>query len=488
MPNIMLLFLLPLILSVIIFALPFLPNKWLQRLAFLLSLSPLILLLSGGYSWIGTTVNYPWLSTLSINFHLSIDTLSLIFLFLTAIVTPISLLAVNANKLENPNIFYGLILLLQSLLIGFFTARDIVAFTLFWEAMLIPLYLLINMWGGPHRHGAAIKFLIYMIAGSILMVAAVLALYFASASTGAATFNIDLLQKSAESMPYAWLVWSIFILAFAVKTPLFPFHAWLPDAYCQASTAGTILLAGILSKAGIYGIFRIGLGLFPNLMQAWSPVLLSLAIAGVLYGSMTAWMQKDFKRLIAYSSLAHVNFILAGVFIWNVTAHEGALLQAVNHGITITGLFLVSGWLETRLGTTAIGPYSGLAKFFPHLCWLSLFFVLSSVGLPGLNNFIGELMILFGLFSTYSWLAALLGASIILSVIYMLRWMQKIYFEAPSPYQNSWIDITGKEIAIALPLVALILWIGIYPTLILEQISNTKTSINPIAVNNEVRS
>ena len=465
------LFIFPFLASGVMFILPTMSAKNLKRLAFAISLLPLAALLYGHSHWLGAEINYAWLPALSIHFHLRVDSLSLFFLYLTALIIPISLLAVRHHHLLFPSVFYGLVFLLQGLLIGFFTAQDLAVFTFFWEAILIPLYFLINLWGGPQRQLASLKFLIYMIAGSTLMVIAVLALYFAAASIqGTGTFNLDRLASISDTLPHgAWLC-AIFLLAFAVKTPLFPFHAWLPDTYYQASTPGTILLAALLSKAGIYGFLRIGLELFPTLMLAWSPLLLGLAITGAFYGGLAAWMQKDFKRLIAYSSFSHVNFILAGIFAANQVAHTGAILQVFNHSITITGLFLTIGWLAERLGTTSISYASGLAKFLPKLCWLTLVFALASIALPSTSNFVGELLILFGLFDENRWVAAFLGLTIILSAIYMLRWIQKVYFEVPSPYQERWHDITKKEIAVALPLIALIFWIGIYPVPLLEQI------------------
>lgn len=460
MPHLLLLFLIPLFSSIFLFALQRYSKQW---IAVSLSLIPLCLLLYYHGTWIGSEFNANWFDALSIRFHLRVDTLSLIFLYLTAIVTPISLLAIS-DKIASPSFFYGLVLFLQALLIGFFTTQDLVVFTIFWEAMLLPLYFIINGWGGQHRQSAAYQFIIYLIAGSSLMVAAVLALYFTSS-----TFDLDQLSQTAESQA-PW-IFGVFALAFAVKTPLFPFHGWLPDAYYEAPTSGTILLSALLSKAGIYGFLRIGAGLFPQTLLEWSPLLLGLAIAGVFYGGFAAWMQNDFKRLIAYSSLSHVNFILAGIFAWNHISESGAILQAFNHGITITALFLSAGWLEERTGSTSIDFISGLAKYLPHLCWLTLFFVLSSVALPGLNNFIGEIMILWGVFIHHPWQASILAATVIISVMYMLRWMQKVYFEIPSPFQPSWIDIGKKEFAIALPLIAIILWIGIYPTPLLNRIS-----------------
>jgi NADH-quinone oxidoreductase subunit M len=277
------------------------------------------------------------------------------------------------------------------------------------------------------------------------------------------------LSKTASASPYAYWIFAAFVLAFAVKTPLFPFHAWLPEAYYQASLPGTILLSALLSKAGIYGFLRIVLELFPEHLKAASPYLLTLAIIGVFYAGFIAWVEKDYKKLIAYSSLSHVNFILAGIFVWSPPAQAGAILQAINHGITITGLFLAAGWLEQRLGTTTI-KVSGLAKFLPYLCWLTMIFVLSAIALPGTNSFIGEFMVLLGLFKENPWAAAVLTLSVILSVMYMLRWMQRVYFGEPSFFHERWVDLKFKEALIALPLVLLILWIGIYPAPVLNQI------------------
>jgi len=475
MNLLMILFVVPFLCAALMFLLPVKNVKW---WAFGFSLIPLIILIAGHPGWLGSEIKYAWLPQLAINFHLSVDSLSLVFLYLTAVIVPISILSVNEGNLLHPNVLYGLVLFLQGLLIGFFTARDLVVFTIFWEGMLLPLYFIITIWGGTKRQMAGIKFLIYMIAGSALMVVAILFLYF---TTGTNSFNIDDLANISKATPYLGWAFFIFMLAFAVKTPLFPFHAWLPDAYYEAPVIGTILLSALLSKAGIYGILRIGGEIFPSYLIDWSLPLIGLAFAGTFYGGFAAWMQKDYKRLIAYSSLSHVNFILVGLFVMNQTAQSGAILQALNHGVTIAALFLVAGWLEYRLGSTALGEVGGLAKFMPQLCWLTLFFVLSAVALPGTNNFVGELLILFGLFMGSPWLAAFLCLTVILSVLYMLRWMQKVYFQEPSFFQDSWVDIKGKEIAIALPLIALILWIGIYPAPVLKQTSQAAEKITTFA-------
>lgn len=466
------LFLAPLLISLVLFLCPILSRKEGRLFIFILSLIPLLLLISGHESWLGSTLKFDWIPPLSIFFHLHVDSLSLLFLYLTALIIPISLFAIPSKELPHPHTFYALIFLLQAFLNGFFMARDLALFVLFWEAMLLPLYFIITSWGGTHRQSAAIKFLIYMIAGSALLVAAALALYFNPTAAGH-TFDLDLLQNHAEQIPHAPWVFAIFLLAFAVKTPLFPFHGWLPDAYCQAPAAGTILLAAILSKAGVYGILRIGMELFPTWMREWNPYLLGLAMTGVIYGALAAWRQEDFKRLIAYSSFSHVNFVLAGLFILDSTAFTGGILQALNHGITIAALFLVAWWLEKRIGTTSLHQEGGLAKTFPWLCWLTLFFVLSSVALPGMNNFIGEFFILFGLFASHPWLAALLGSTMILSVIYMLRWMEITYFGTETFLPIAWKDIGKKELLMALPLVLLILAIGIYPMPLINLIAPT---------------
>lgn len=478
MPNLMWLFVVPFIAALILFLCAYCSARNIKALAVTLSLIPLAIVLYNTSHWIGSEVRYDWLPALSISFHLSIDSLSLVFLYLTAIIVPISLAAVDEEHVPLANMFYGLILFLEGLLIGFFTTRDLALFTVFWEAMLLPLYFVISLWGGSKRKHAALQFLIYMIAGSALLVAAVLALYFTS---GQSTFDMDVLAKTSYLTPYAPWICGVFLLAFAVKTPLFPFHAWLPDAYTQAPIAGTILLSAILSKAGIYGFLRVGMEQFPQLMQSFGPLLMGFAIAGVFYGGFSAWGQRDYKRLVAYSSLSHVNFILAGVFIWDQAAHTGAVLQSVNHAVTIAGLFLVAKWLEDRIGTTEIAKGGGLAKYLPQLCWLTFIFVLASVALPSTNNFVGELLIFFGLFGKNPMLTALLGLSIILSAIYMLRFMQKLYFGHPHQDNHFSNDIHWKEFALALPLIVLIFWVGIYPKPLLHQAATAAEKISSYA-------
>lgn len=453
MSKLLILFLTPFFLSGLFFLLP--RGKYLKRFAILASFIPFAFL---GTDLIGQEVKANWLPSLSVQFFLSVDSLSLIFLYLTAVIIPVALFTSSRKK---SGVFFALVFLLEGLLFGFFAARDLVLFTLFWEAMLLPLYFIISMYGGENRKAAALKFIIYMVAGSSLMIAGVLALYLQSGS-----FDLNTLTSTSQA---AFLV---FMLAFAVKTPLFPFHAWLPEAYYEAPFSGTILLSAILSKAGIYGIIRIGIEIFPDLMIAWGPLLFALALTGVFYGALAAWAEQDYKRVLAYSSLSHVNFVLAGLFVWNNVAHAGAILQAVNHGITIAALFLAAYFLFQRVGTTSMQTLSGLAKYIPKLCYVTLFFVLSNVALPGTNNFIGELLIFYGVFAKNPYLAATLGLSVILVVIYMLRFMRRIYFETPMNLQYPIKDLRKREMAMALPLIFLILWIGIYPAPFLKEVQS----------------
>jgi len=418
----LLLFLLPLFFALLV------PN---QKAAFIYSLAPLALLVTGHTE----PIQVDWFIQGAIKFHLAADNLSLIFLYLVAVIVPITIL-VQKDK-------YSLTLLLQGLLIGFFSSQDLLFFAFFFEAILLPLFFMLEK---PY------KFIIYMVAGSCLMVAAVLSVLFGGISST--------------------VVAAIFLLAFAVKTPLFPFHGWLADTYCLAPTSATILLSSLLSKAGIYGLLRISYRLFPAEMLAWSDLLVMVAIGGVLYGAFAAWGQLDYKRLIAYSSLSHVNFILVGIFAGNMIAQQGAIFSAINHSITIAGLFLVAGWLEVRLQSTNMLAGHGLTAQIPRLAWLTLFFILSSVALPGLNTFISEIMVLYGLFQISFWQTLLVGTTVVLSVIYMLRWFHSLYFNKPTGGHYS--DIQTKELLIGSPLVLLILWFGIYPTAILTIIQSIK--------------
>jgi NADH-quinone oxidoreductase subunit M len=420
--------------------------------AALMSTIPLGILLMGE----AERVDLSWIPSLNVHFSLLVDGVSRLFLYLTAIIIPIVFL--TSSKEEKSQRFFGTVFLLQSLLFGFFLSNDLVLFTLFWEAMLLPLFYLLLVFGGADRQRAAIRFLLYMLAGSCLLVAGVISLYL---NAEPHTFALEGLRAQAGT--YAPWIFFVFLLAFAVKTPLFPFHAWLPDAYTQASTSGTIILSALLSKAGIYGIYRIGVGLFPQMMLEYSAPLTIVAIVGVLYGGFCALAQDDYKRLVAYSSFSHVNFILAGLFAWNAVAHQGALLQVFNHGITITALFLIVHLVHERIHSGHLSAGGGIASLLPKLSWTALLFVLASIALPGTGNFVGEVLILFGLFGQSGILAALLGLSLILGAAYMLRFQHRLFFGSVNPHMPKSEDLNWAEWLPLMILVFFVLLAGLHP-------------------------
>lgn len=420
--------------------------------ASLLGAIPLLLLLLG----VQNSLDLSWIPSLNIQFSLRVDGISRLFIYLTAIIIPLVLFT-SSDEEQAPR-FFGTVFLLQGLLFGFFLASDLVLFTVFWEAMLLPLFYLLLMFGSVDRQKAAMRFLVYMLAGSCLLVAGVISLYF---NADPHTFALEGLRAQAGT--YAPWIFFVFLVAFAVKTPLFPFHAWLPDAYTQASTSGTILLSALLSKAGIYGIYRIGLGLFPDQMLAYSIPLTVIAIVGVLYGGFLAWSQEDYKRLIAYSSFSHVNFILAGLFAWSAVAHQGALLQVFNHGVTITALFLIVHYVHERIHSSHLSAGGGITSLLPKLGWTALFFMLASVALPGTGNFVGEVLILFGLFGQSGRLAAFLGLSLILGAAYMLRFHHRLFFGSVNPHMPAMQDLQWNEWVPLWILVFFVLWVGLHP-------------------------
>ena len=468
--------LVPLLAAGILFCLSGMAHLRLKQAACACALFPVFFLLFNE----NTPLEWQWLPFLGAKFQLQIDPLSLPFLWLTALLIPLALLAAPSTSLQSPGLFYGLILLSEGFLMGFFTARDLLLFVLFWEAMLLPLYVLIGIWGGERRQDAVYKFLTYMVAGSICMLAALLALYFQDhALKGQAVFDLQLLRGLA---PFPKWIGIAFLAAFLIKTPLFPFHGWLADVYEQAPLSGTILLASILSKVGIYGILRVGTGLFGDLLQEWRALLVGLSLAGAIYGAFTAWGSRDFKRLLAYSSFSHLNFLLAGLFIWTHTGLTGAVIQVITHSVTIAALFLLSGWLSMRIGTSSMGSVYGVAELFPRLCWLTLFFILSAVALPGTGTFVGEFLILFGLFSISPWLAFAASLTLILSVIYLLGWLEKVYFGPSNISKGVLGDIGFKEIVILVPFGLILLWIGIYPSpFILEIEKNIPKQVKEFA-------
>jgi len=410
---------------------------------------------------------YPWIPGYGVNYFLGIDGLSLLLVLLTTFFTPLCVLACWNDIQKMVKEFMICLLFLETGMIGVFVSLDVFLFYVFWEVMLIPMYLLIGVWGNPARRVyAAVKFFIFTMFGSVLMLVAILYLYFQyHAATGIYSFNIfDLYNTVLPRSTQLWLFLG-FSLAFAIKVPMFPFHTWLPDAHTEAPTVGSVLLAAVLLKMGAYGFLRFSLPLFPNAAVdygAW--LFLSLALIGIIYGAWVCIVQKDLKRLIAFSSVSHMGFVMLGIFAFNVTALEGSLLQMVNHGLSTGALFLIVGMIYERRHTRMIDEFGGLAKVMPAFATVFLIVTLSSIGLPGLNGFVGEFLILLGTFAKYKIFAILAASGVIFAAVYMLWMFQRVmYGEAANPKNQVLRDLSAREWAVLLPVLFLIFWIGLYP-------------------------
>ncbi len=431
-----------------------------------------------------------WIPQIGISYHIGIDGISLFLVLLTTLIVPLLLFAPWDAIRSRIKLFSMMLLVLETAVIGVFISLDLVLFYIFWEAMLIPMYFLIGIWGGERGSYAAIKFFIYTMATSVLMLVAIIALYFA----GGQTFDLLQLQKTKlDGWVQPWLLFGAFVAAFAVKIPLWPFHSWLPDAYSEAPTTGTILLSALMSKAGLYGLIRFGLTLFPDTLIEFAPYLLTLALIGIIYGALVAWAQKDLKRMIAYSSISHLGLVALGIFSFvpavqvissgigasavslsnpSVISLSGSILQMINHGIIITALFLILAILWDRFGRRGLDDFGGIAHKMPRFMALFLIAMLASVALPGTNGFVGEFLILLGTFMTQYQIYAIIAATIaILSAVYML-WMTQKAFHGPvgEHVEKKSSDLKMREGWVLVPLVILILWMGIFPNLWLDRI------------------
>jgi NADH-quinone oxidoreductase subunit M len=350
-------------------------------------------------------------------------------------------------------------LFLEAAIVGVFMSLDLFLFYLFWEAMLIPMYLLIGVWGGPNRLYAAIKFFLYTLVGSVLMLIAIIAVYFA-----AGTFDVLAIMNHKFTPAFQFWAFAAFFAAFAVKVPMFPVHTWLPDAHVEAPTAGSIILAGILIKMGAYGFLRFSLPFFPDAVRAWTPAIMILSVIGIIYGAYMAFAQTDFKKLIAYSSVSHMGFVTLGIFAMNLQGMEGGILQMLNHGVSTGALFLAVGIIYERTHTRLIADYGGIAAKVPVYAAFLMIITLSSIGLPGTNGFIGEFTILLGAFLHYKPYAVIASLGIILGAGYMLWLYQRVAFgTVTNPHNEHLLDMNTREVVAALPLVALIFIIGLYP-------------------------
>jgi NADH-quinone oxidoreductase subunit M len=433
---------------------------------------------------------HSWIASLGVEYFIGIDGLSLFLVLLTTFLTPLCVL-ISWNDIRSKiKQFYALLLILETGILGVFLAFDVFLFYLFWEAMLIPMYFLIGIWGGPNRLYAAVKFFLYTIAGSLLMLVAIVFLYnYHEAQTGTATFNI--LQLYSTNLPLHQQYWLFlaFFVAFAIKVPLFPFHTWLPDAHTEAPTAGSVILAGVLLKMGTYAMLRFAIPLFPAMAKYFAPAIIVLGLIGIIYGALVAMIQPDVKKLVAYSSVSHLGFVMVGMFVFNEQALHGAILQMVNHGLSTGALFLLVGMIYERRHTRMIADFGGIAKQMPIYFFLFLIVLLSSIGLPLLNGFVGEFLILLGAFRAKAWIAIIATTGVIWGAVYMLWMFQRVMFGPLDKEENKQLkDLDRREIAILVPIILAMFWIGIYSNSILRKMDTSiQQSLRPVESDGIVR-
>ncbi|MES2417357.1 MAG: NADH-quinone oxidoreductase subunit M [Bacteroidota bacterium] len=410
-------------------------------------------------------VNHPWIQQLGINFHVGIDGIGLITVILTNALMPLIVLSSFKHEYKNANAFYALILLMQSGLLLVFTALDGFLFYIGWEAALIPIYFICALWGGKDRIKVNMKFFVYTVAGSLFMLLGIIYLYL---QNPAKNFDINAFYAlNLDSHQQAWIFWAFFV-AFAIKMPIFPFHTWQPDTYTEAPTAGTMLLSSIMLKMGIYGLLRWLLPIVPQGVNDWGGIAMALSVIGIIYASLIAFTQKNAKRLVAYSSIAHVGLISAGIFTLSVQGVQGAMVQMLSHGVNVIGLFFVLDVIFSRLQTHTIAELGGLAKTAPKLAITFLIIVLGTIALPGTNGFIGEFLLLFSVYSYYSWLGIIAGLTIIFGAVYMLRMYQQTMLGTTNSLTVTFTDISGTEKIVLYTVCVLVIGIGIYPKPILQ--------------------
>jgi NADH-quinone oxidoreductase subunit M len=444
--------------------------KWVafvvSLLTFLISLVVLFNFTSGetSVSSVQLVERVTWIGAWGIEYYLGVDGISIWLLMLTTLISPIAIVSSFTAIQERVKEYYIFMLLMQTAMTGVFLALDMFLFYVFWEFTLVPMYFLIGIWGGPRRVYAAIKFFLYTMAGSILMLLAILYL-----GLQGDTFSVpDLISQNARWVGSGAEIWLFlaFAAAFAIKVPLWPFHSWLPDAHVEAPTAGSVLLAAILLKMGTYGFVRFNLPLFPQASHDMAPIIAILAIIGIIYGAIVSFAQTDVKKLVAYSSVSHLGFVMLGIFALNPQGIQGGILQMVNHGLSTGALFLLVGVLYERRHTRDMGQFGGLWKIMPLYGTITLIVTLSSMGLPGLNGFVGEFVILQGAFA-HNWIWAAFAASgVILAAIYMLTMFQKLFLGQSRDPANAELaeqPLRWHELVALIPILALIFWIGLYP-------------------------
>jgi NADH-quinone oxidoreductase subunit M len=406
-----------------------------------------------------------WVPALNIGYHMGIDGISLFFVLLSTLLTPICVLSSWEAVQSRVKEYMIAFLVLETFMVGLFCALDLALFYVFFEGVLIPMFLIIGVWGHQRRVYAAFKFFLYTLLGSVLMLLAIIAIYWQIGTTDVPTAFEKL------NLPFQWQfwLWLAFFASFAVKVPMWPVHTWLPDAHVEAPTAGSVILAGVLLKLGGYGFIRYSVTLMPEATQYFAPLIFGLSVVAVIYTSLVALVQENMKKLIAYSSVAHMGLVTIGVFVMNMQGVQGAMFQMLSHGIVSAALFLCVGVVYDRKHTFEIAAYGGLVHRMPRYAFVFMFFTLASVGLPGLSGFVGEFLVLVGTFKANTWIAFLAATGLILGAAYALWLYRKVIFgELTKESLKSMLDMSPREIAVFLPLVLLTLWMGIYPNSFLD--------------------
>jgi NADH-quinone oxidoreductase subunit M len=411
-----------------------------------------------------------WIPAFGIQYYIGVDGISLLLIVLTAFLTPLALLSSWDSIHKGVKAFSFFILALETAMIGVFASVDLFLFYVFWDAMLIPMYFLIGVWGYERRVYAAVKFILYTMAGSVLMLIAIIALAwtFAEANGGTYSFSLLDLQQLTLSNTMEYWCFLAFAVAFAIKVPLFPFHTWLPDAHVEAPTAGSVILAGVLLKMGTYGLLRFAFPLFPGAALYFAPWIATLAVIGIIYGALVAMVQPDLKKLVAYSSVSHLGFVVLGLCALNIQGVQGAVYQMLNHGVSTGGLFMLVGMLSDRRHTRLISEYGGLKGVVPRFVAVFLLVTLSSIALPGMNGFVGEFLILLGAFRWDPWTAALAATGVILSAVYMLWMFQRVNYGPVTEKNRDLPDLTPREWALMVPTVAMVVVMGVVPRFFLH--------------------
>jgi NADH-quinone oxidoreductase subunit M len=406
-----------------------------------------------------------WVPALNIGYHMGIDGISLFFVLLATLLTPICILSSWEAVQTRVKEYMIAFLVLETFMVGMFCALDLALFYVFFEGVLIPMFLIIGVWGGSRRVYSAFKFFLYTLLGSVLMLLAIIAIYWQIGTTDLPTAFEKL------NLPFQWQfwLWLAFFASFAVKTPMWPVHTWLPDAHVEAPTAGSVILAGVLLKMGGYGFIRFSVTLMPEATQYFAPLIFGLSVVAVVYTSLVALVQEDMKKLIAYSSVAHMGLVTIGVFVMNMQAVQGSIMQMLSHGVVSAALFLCVGVLYDRMHTHEISVFGGLVHRMPRYAFVFMFFTLASVGLPGMSGFVGEFLVLVGTFKANSWVAFGAATGMILGAAYALWLYRKIIFgELTKSSLKAILDMSPREVAVFLPLVLIVLWMGIYPNSFLD--------------------